>query len=259
VVVTNFRRAFVVAAALVAGVAAQVSPASAVVGGEQSTDGQFPSIVSVVISGWHGAKHECGGVLLGTRSVLTTAGCVDGHTTSDIKVKYDGTDHTHLAVTQNVMEIHQHPNYDDARARSNVAVLTLDNPIQTSDTVNTASLPLPVLNDPAAGSRVQIAGWGKTHRGDANPPLQLHHADMPVISRAACNTAYGAGNITTGMFCAKAQVTKFACEGDAGSPVFKGNTVVGLVTAKNGCNNPGKPDVYVRTGAFELWILSKVK
>ncbi|MFI6094861.1 S1 family serine peptidase [Lentzea sp. NPDC051213] len=256
---TNLRRSFAVAAAVVAGLAAQVAPASAIVGGQQAAVGQFRSVVSIVAAGWQGDEHKCSGVLLGTRSVLTTAGCVDGHTAGDLKVKYDGTDRTTLRTTNNVTKVDQHAEYDPSTGRRNVAVLVLADPILTSDTVDTAELPLPVLNDPAPGSRVHLAGWGKTQRGNAGLPTQLQHADLPVISRAACNTAYGAGSITTGMFCAKAQVAKFACEGDAGSPVLVGNRVVGLVTAKNGCTHPGKPDVYVRTGAFELWILSHVR
>ncbi|ARF53158.1 hypothetical protein B1H19_02260 [Streptomyces gilvosporeus] len=246
-----------VTAAMVTGLAAQVSPASAVVGGQQATAGQFPSVVNVLISGWHGYEHKCGGVLLGTKSVLTTAGCVDGHTASEFKIQYDGTDRTSLRVTQDVSTIHEHEDYPST-LRNNVAVLTLKNPIQTSDTVGVASLPQSGADDPLAGRKVDLAGWGATRRGTAALPVQLHHATMPVISHAACTSAYGAGPIDAGLFCAKAQAEKFACQGDAGSPVYIGNKVVGLVTAKNGCTHPGKPDVYVRVGALERWITSKV-
>lgn len=253
--VTNLRRAFAVTAVVLAGLAAQVSPASAIVGGQQAAEGQFRSIVSINVQGWDGRKHECGGVLRDANTVITTAGCVDGNTAADVFVLYDGTDRTRLAEESQVKAITMHPNYDAATGRSNVALLRLTTPAQQSDTVKFTPLALPVLDEPLPGSRVHIAGWGKTHAGDVALPRQLHHADMPVISRAACNNAYGAGTITTGMFCAKAQVAKFACQGDAGSPVLVGGTLVGLVTAKNGCTHPGKPDVYVRTGAFRIFLM----
>jgi secreted trypsin-like serine protease len=257
--VTNLRRAFAVAAVVFAGLVAPVSPASAVVGGQEAADGQFGSVVSINIQGVYGKSHACGGVLRDVNTVITTAGCVDGHAAPSIFVLFGGVDRTRLAQQSGVSAVRQHASYDAATGRSNVALLKLATPAQLSGTVRTAPLELPVLDEPLPGTRIHFAGWGKTHAGDTTLPVRQHYANMPVISRAACNTAYGAGTITTGMFCAKAQVAKSACDADAGGPVFGiDGAVVGLVTAKNGCTHPGKPDVYVRTGAFRAWLSQNV-
>jgi len=256
--VTNFRRVFAVAAVVIAGLATQVVPASAVVGGEQAASGQFPSTVEITYQTLAGKKHGCGGVLRDSNTVVTTAGCVDGHTANELFVHLGGTDRTKLDQQLGVSVVLKHPQYDPATGRSNIALLKLATRAVLSDTVKSAPFVAPEFDDPAPGTRVQFAGWGKTHAEDTNLPTQLQYADVPVIGRAACNTAYGAGSITNGMFCTKAQLPKFACDGDAGSPVFVDGAVVGFVTAKNRCTHPGKPDVFVRLGAFRDWASQSI-
>lgn len=255
---TNFRRTFAVAAVVIAGLATQAVPASAVVGGEQATSGQFPSTVEIAYQTVEGKKHGCGGVLRDANTVVTTAGCVDGHSANELFVRLGGTDRTKLDQQLGVSAVKKHPQYDAATGRSNIALLKLATSAVLSDTVKSAPFVAPELDDPAPGIRVQFAGWGKTHTADTNLPTQLQYADVPAISRAVCNAAYGAGSITTGMFCTKAQLPKFACDGDAGSPVFVGDAIVGFVTAKNRCTHPGQPDVFVRLGAFRAWASQSI-
>ncbi|MFD8496779.1 trypsin-like serine protease [Amycolatopsis sp. NPDC059657] len=156
--------------------------------------------------------------------------------------------------------ISQHEGYAASTGANNIAVLVLKENIRTSANVRTGVLPLPLdQREPHAWHQSAHRGWGSTTSATHESATVEHYADMPVISRDACNAAYSSGKIRIGMFCAKAKVDKHACFGDAGGPALEGNTVVGLMTARNGCNNPGKPDIYTRVGAFELWLVSKIQ
>jgi secreted trypsin-like serine protease len=239
---------------------AATAPASAIVGGQPATDGQIPVIASISALGWHGSSHHCAGVLVGTMSVLTTAGCVDGYTAGQLAVEYGGVDRTRLPVSNPVTKVDLHAAYDANSGRNNIAVLTLQHNIVTSPSAQAAVLPVPGVNaDPAPGTTLRAAGWGRTSASATTLPTTLQYADLPVISHSACNTAYGAGTITFGMLCTHTEGnTAFACTGDAGDPLFEGDTVIGLITAKNGCDNHGKPDVAVRVGAFNAWVTARI-
>ncbi|WP_405191729.1 trypsin-like serine protease [Streptomyces anulatus] len=81
-------------------------------GGGEADAATAPYQVSVVVSGWHGDYHACGGVLVGTKSVVTAAQCTDGHKAGDFKVKYGGLDRTRLepvSLTGELMELFDFP------------------------------------------------------------------------------------------------------------------------------------------------------
>ncbi|WP_405465019.1 trypsin-like serine protease [Streptomyces anulatus] len=154
-------------------------------GGGEADAATAPYQVSVVVSGWHGDYHACGGVLVGTKSVVTAAQCTDGHKAGDFKVKYGGLDRTRLAVTQNVTQIHQHEDYNWALGHD-VAVLTLTHAIQTTDQVRTIDL---AGTAPAPGAELTVTGWGGAQPDATGLPTNLKVIREQVATPQACQAA----------------------------------------------------------------------
>ncbi|MCU1685217.1 MAG: hypothetical protein JWQ81_5956 [Amycolatopsis sp.] len=268
------RKLIVSAGAALALTCATVSPAAAIVGGSPATT-TAPYMVSVVSTGWFGDSHACGGFLVGTRSVVTAAHCVDGKTAAELKVKYGGVDRTQLAVTNAVSRIDQDTNFNAETMAADVAVLRLIDPIVTSSTVGTIEL---AAAAPNAGDPVTVTGWGKTALDDTALPTVLQTVQVPVTTTSACQSADGGLNLSLGgnegglldgldpvldtgrMFCAgPAEGGQGFCTGDSGGPaVGADGTVYGIVSWSRGCAQAGSPGVYTSIAAYRGWLVSKI-
>ncbi|WP_424921743.1 serine protease [Streptomyces sp. wa1] len=252
------------------------APAGAVVGGSDATASTAPYQVSVVVTGWFGDYHTCGGALVGTKSVVTSAQCTDGHKQGDLKVKYGGLDRTHLAVTQTVAKINQHEDFNGALAHD-VTVLTLGNTIQTNDQVRVIEL---ASTNPAPGTELTATGWGSTQPDSTDLPANLKVIREQVATPQACQAAnqgprFALGRSDTGrplgpafppvldggtMLCG-APVTKgeTLCTGDGGGPAVANGVLVGIASWNAGCGGNGTNDVYTSITALLPWLNSKIQ
>jgi trypsin len=268
------RKLIVSAGAALALTFAVVSPAAAIVGGGPATT-TAPYMVSVIAAGWLGDSHACGGFLVGTRSVVTAAHCVDGKTAADLKVKYGGVDRNQLAVTSAVSSISENSNFNAETMTADVAVLGLASPIVTSSTVGTIEL---ATAAPNTGDSLTVTGWGKITADDTAPPVDLRTVRVPVTTTSICQSANGGLNLSLGgnegglldgldpvldtgsMFCAgPAEGGQGFCTGDSGGPaVGADGTVYGIVSWSRGCAQAGSPGVYTSIAAYRNWIVSKI-
>ena len=88
----------------------------------------------------------------------------------------------------------------------------------------------------------------------------LQYVRVPAITNAQCNSAYGAGSITSTMVCAGYPGVggKDACQGDSGGPFVcndNGNAIIaGVVSWGNGCALADFPGVYARVTSALSWI-----
>lgn len=255
--------------------AACTTPAGAVVGGGEAATATAPYQVSVVVSGWHGEYHACGGVLVGAKSVVTAAQCTDGHKIDDFKVKYGGLDRTHLAVTQNVTQIIQHEDYNGALGHD-VAVLTLAHDIQTTGQIRTTGL---ASTSPAPGTELTVTGWGSAQPDSTGLPTNLKVIREQVATPQACQAANAGPRFALGrsedgralgpafppvldgnMLCG-APVTEgeSLCTGDGGGPAVADGALVGIASWNTGCGRNGTNDVYTSITALLPWLNSKIQ
>jgi trypsin len=126
--------------------------------------------------------------------------------------------------------------------------------IPTSSTISYAQL-AGSGTDPASGTTLTVAGWGTTSSGGSSLPANLLKVDVPVISRATCNSNYGSGRVTTAMFCAGlSQGGKDSCQGDSGGPIVNKSSRVqlGVVSWGEGCAAAGAPGVYSNVGLASM-------
>ena len=222
---------------------------SRIVGGSEADPADYPFVAAVVdhfsADAWIG--HRCGGTVVGSRFVLTTAACVEGDSPSTIDViagRHDLTsaDGDRLPVSA----IHVHPDLD-------AALLEVASPLSVTPAVIG---PVPADGD------VTIVGWGDT-RSTPRLPEVRHHAALPVQTDPACVESYGTDFSAATMMCAGDLSVGGTgiCEGDGGGPMLApdstgGWLLVGVASWSIGCSVEGFPSVGVEASAIHGWVQS---
>jgi secreted trypsin-like serine protease len=237
----------------------------AIVSGE-AQDAATPYIVSLVSSGWFGDTHICGGVIIGSKTVLTAAHCVDGSSASSLKVKYGGTDRTNLKVTIQVTQVTMHPNWNTNTIDNDYAILRLQTTVTETDGNPMTTYGTLATLRPKTGSEVSISGWGLTNGSDTQLPEQLQRATLKALEAGACNTKWQDVNrITKNMACAESKSGSF-CKSDDGGPVTDtaGSTIYGILSwQSDGCpaDSTVRPNVYadVAESSVASWIGSNTE
>lgn len=226
-----------------------------IVGGVAASATDAPFIVSLQRSG----SHICGGTLVNANTVVTAAHCTVNQVASNLKVRAGSINRSSGGVLVQVASIKYHPNYVAGTYNNDVAVWKLSTSIPEGNGVTYGTLAA-AGTDPAAGTTLTVAGWGVTSSGSSSSPTALRKVDVPVVSRATCNSNYGSGSITSAMFCAGlTQGGKDSCQGDSGGPIYTSSkVVVGAVSWGNGCAAAGYPGVYANIGALQTWLSANV-
>jgi hypothetical protein len=245
-----------------------------IVGGQEATPGEWPWQVALVNKGpdlYNG--QFCGGSLIHREWVLTAAHCVDDKTPAQLDIvagihDLDNPDPNFVRST--LTQIVVHPGWNPDTNDNDMALLKLATPIDER-AASGATLPIAHVDlvadtvGPLAGVMSTVTGWGNTlpnPPGGTNYPDRLQEVSLPIITNAACNTAYG-GDITDNMLCA-AEAGKDSCQGDSGGPlvVFDGGQSrweqAGVVSFGIGCANPSFPGVYARVSRYISWINSNL-
>jgi len=174
-----------------------------------------------------------------------------------------------------VTRILKHPQMSNTRLSNDLALLYVDRDINLNHPyVNTACLPscsdqFDYEFNNGTGVRCFVAGWGKDEH-DGSFQFIPKKVDLPLVNNNQCEASLqnalniqkpGAGDrfrIHPSEICAGAEVGKYACTGDGGSPLVcqaeSGRwTVMGLVAWGVGCASD-LPGVYVRMSYFKDWI-----
>jgi len=145
-------------------------------------------------------------------------------------------------------------------------IIKLDSALILNNDVQPACLP-PSNTYLGLGSTEEqcfTSGWGVLQPGDFSTPDMLQFVQVPAISNAACNNAYG-GSIKQSMICAgyPGEGGKDACQGDSGGPLVcnkDGKAIIaGVVSWGYSCALPEYPGVYARTTHVLDWIESQME
>ncbi|XP_068231880.1 transmembrane protease serine 9-like [Palaemon carinicauda] len=225
-----------------------------IVGGEQTEVNEYPWQVAIVVGGTN--QVFCGGSLLNSGVVLTTASCV-------IKIKES------QRVTEVLLGAHDLKNPSSAQQRisvywgghfpefnpktfdHDVGVLWLTNNADLSEAVKPACLP--DANRDYSGYDAIVTGWGSLREGGPSATV-LHEVVVPTMNSSVCNDYYG-GPVTENMLCAGYdEGGKDACSGDSGGPlVVQDNgrwVLVGITSWGFGCGRPNFPGVYMKVSNY---------
>jgi trypsin len=214
----------------------------------------------------------CGGTVRDASHVVTAAHCLDTSSTNEpvelavVAGMYDRTAPEGSAQVRAVEAITSHPDFRDAEAGNDVAILTLAAPL-TIDDVTVEALPPVNAGADVTGSEAIISGWGDLDPGQADvAPAQLVFGFVDVYPDSEC-AAYGAAFLPATMLCAGRVHGDGAivdsCQGDSGGPLARrvdtgdpadlvADRLVGITSWGNGCAQPGFPGVYSRVANPDL-------
>ncbi|XP_053965585.1 trypsin beta-like [Anastrepha ludens] len=221
-----------------------------IVGGAATTISSYPWQISLQRSG----SHSCGGSIYSSTIIVTAAHCLQGVSTSILKVRAGSSYWNSGGVLLQVSAYNNHEGYNSSTMQNDIAVIRLASSLSFSSTIKAIGL---ADTAPADGAAAAVSGWGTTVSGSASLPTQLRHVNVSVVSLANCSSSsYGYGNaVEETMICAYT-AGKDACQGDSGGPMVSGGVLVGVVSWGYGCAYPNYPGVYSDVAALRSWVVS---
>lgn len=247
---------------------AVINNTNRIIGGSESSSGQFPYIAALVRNNtsFLSDRQFCGASIIADKWLLTAAHCMydrfGSRITSDsFKVAVGFTNlRTEQPEELTVSNYYLHPQYDhnDLLALNDIALIELANN-QAQPAVGLYEADGSAL----AGFNATVMGWGATDYSDPTAPVypnELRHAVLPIVSRDVCNAPVSyQGTIATTQVCAGFPAGGVdSCVGDSGGPLvtsIDGRLAqVGIVSFGAGCAEPFFYGVYTNIGAYVDWI-----
>ncbi|XP_060921534.1 tryptase-2-like [Labrus mixtus] len=244
---------------------------SSIVGGEDAPKGVWPWMVHLIVSTDGIKKYRCGGTILSSQLVLTSASCWDRHPKPDPSrsMAWVGSqDLAKGAVRYMGLVFHMsHPEYRayDGGSVNDLGLVKLKKKLLFSESKLVAPVKLPRPDDVFdQTSECWITGWGAVENGVPLPPPEtLQQLRIPILPQSVCKAKYP--HLTSEQLCAGDLAgDKDACKGDYGGPLVcrtaRGFVQVGIMSygSPDGCGLPGRPGVYTRVSSFVDYINSYI-
>ncbi|KAG9265652.1 hypothetical protein AMEX_G20118 [Astyanax mexicanus] len=237
---------------------------SRIVGGEASSEGEWPWQVSLHVKG---EGHVCGASVISDLWLITAAHCVQDterlkYSQPDLWEAYLGllsqSESSADTVQKSIKQIISHPEYDPRTYDNDIALMELNSPVTLNQNIWPICLPAASHEFPA-GLDVWITGWGQT-REDGYLATVLQKAEVRIINDTICNQLMN-NEITPRMICAGVLSGGVdACQGDSGGPMSSVDPdsgrlfLAGVVSWGEGCGRKNKPGVYTRVTKYRSWI-----
>ncbi len=238
-----------------------------IINGQEASISQFPWQVYVEGGPFkEGGKTfitSCGGSILDSTHILTAAHCVDvegttvEHPAAAFLVASGASNINEPPSTiqvKGVASIRTHPYYTvSPEIKDDVAVLTLDTPLELSEGKDAEPIPLvPAGATPAPGTTLSLSGYGKEAGAEsAQPDGKLYSTTLTAISSDACRSQVGLNSAV--LLCAES-ASSSGCQGDSGGPLTEGSPAVevGIVDFGGKECPVAHPNVFTNIAAPEI-------
>ncbi|XP_034237241.1 serine proteinase stubble-like [Thrips palmi] len=235
-----------------------------IVGGQNADIGEWPWIAAL----FNGGRQFCGGSLIDSTHILSAAHCVAHMSSWDVaRLTVRLGDHNIRTnsetkhIEKKVRRVVRHRGFDSRTLYNDVAILTLDSPVQFRRDIR--PICMPSGSAAYAGKTATVIGWGSLRESGPQPAV-LQEVNIPVWTNAECRQKYGnaaPGGIVDTFLCA-GQASRDSCSGDSGGPLMVNDgrwVQVGIVSWGIGCGKGQYPGVYSRVTSFMPWIQKNLK
>lgn len=244
-----------------------VSPVPFIINGQEASISQFPWQVYVeggpFKEGGKAFTTSCGGSILDTTHILTAAHCVDvegttvEHSAAAFVVVSGDSNINELSSTvqiEGVASIRTHPYYEvSPEIKDDVAVLTLETPLELSEAMDAKPIPLvPAGATPAPGTALGLSGYGKENGAEgAQPDGKLYSTTLTAIGSDACRNEVRLNSAV--LLCAESPSSS-GCQGDSGGPLTEGTPAVEVGIVDFGAKEcpVGHPSAFTNIAAPEI-------
>ncbi|XP_059618458.1 serine proteinase stubble-like isoform X2 [Phlebotomus argentipes] len=245
-----------------------------IVSGEESYRGQFPWHAALYISSGPELKYTCGGSLINRRTILTAAHCVAlKDSTRPMQAsqlliylgKYSLLQWNGPEEDVKVSEIIIHPNYENEKFYSDLAIVKLKTEARFSEYVRPVCLwPFNKELRSIVNKIGTVPGFGYNEHGIVDD--KLSHVNMPVVTHETCiwsNRDFFSRLTSNVTYCAGFNNGSSVCNGDSGGGmVFKENNkwyIRGIVSVSIALQNhflcdPDHYAIFTDVAQFTDWI-----
>ncbi|KAG5869589.1 hypothetical protein JTB14_003502 [Gonioctena quinquepunctata] len=200
----------------------------------------------------HNNEHFCGATLIASNLALTSAYCLNLHSTN-LTVRAGSTSKSSGGQVLEIASTVVHPKYNALTHDSDIALITFS---EDADQNISMSQRLPYYTkDIVTFSPVTMTGWGKTMSNGSYPDI-LQMSQIPTMTRENCQSLYPSTIVNLNMFCAGTfgKPRSKACEGDSGGSGIVYSIVEGIISWGNGCEDSKYPTVFTRVSSYVGWI-----
>ncbi|CAG9787314.1 unnamed protein product [Diatraea saccharalis] len=226
-----------------------------IVGGRRATPHSYPWTVAILK---HNRMH-CGGAIITTKHVLSAGHCFkwDNYKIMIALIGLDHLDKLKDVAHRNISEVVIHEGFTSTAVRdeNDIAIATLNEPIQFSTTI--APICLPKAGEDFSSQVGTIVGWGRLGVEKSSSKFLLK-ALLKILTDEECMKSQLKEHLKPTMMCAFSK-GKDGCQGDSGGPLIVFNNdfryvQVGIVSWGIGCADPRYPGVYTKVSHYIDWI-----
>lgn len=187
-----------------------------IVGGKRAGKDEYPFMVSILRkSRTKGMKHNCGGTILNSRTILTAAHCLNKK-----KAHYVYVGHTNIATFKKeyifkVVKITYHRRFNNRKLRDgyDIGVIKLDRKISFTRLKHVGKICLPGRGAKADMKKCRVMGWGVNANNYA--PKNMFVAKAPIVKKDKdCKRSRK-------IICAGYSGGEGACKGDSGGALVR--------------------------------------
>ncbi|KAH9489623.1 hypothetical protein Btru_037540 [Bulinus truncatus] len=230
----------------------KVDPGWSIIGGRASNS--FPWTVNLITQT---GSQICGGVLISSDWVLTTAHCLDSP--NDVVAVIDGNH-------RDIQYLIRHKEFTETDSKNDIALIKLDSPVCSFGNLMPVCLPL-IDYDFEYSQFCYVTGWGVYQKHGTESSPEMRQLRVSVLPQSICSFSYALVKLGADErnICVDAgdMDDSGPCNGDSGGPLSckpgPKYYVAGLTQRSDtNCTGTFLPFLFMRTSFYTQWIINTI-